>query len=80
MIQKQTGQLSGIVLKVKNKTLTVLVSTKKKHAIYEKLVRYEKKYQVHNPENKEYAINSTVTIVPGKKVSKKKSFWLKSEL
>lgn len=72
-VKKVKGKLKGKVVGVKDKTLTVLVSSKKRHPLYEKLVRHEKKYQVHNPENKEYSLNQDVVIAPGRKVSKTKS-------
>lgn len=71
---KTKGQLIGKVVKVKDKTVTVSVSITKRHPLYEKIIRSDKKYHVHNPENKQYDLNSTVTIAPGKKVSKTKSF------
>lgn len=68
------GELIGKVIGTKDKTLTVLVSTKRKHPRYEKFVTYKKKFQVHNPENRVYEIDSNVAIVPCKKISKTKSY------
>lgn len=44
-------QLKGKVIKIGNKTLTVLASTKKEHPIYKKRINVSKKYHVHDEQN-----------------------------
>jgi small subunit ribosomal protein S17 len=51
-MEKNTQELIGKVVSAKNnKTITVLVETKKKHPLYAKRVKYSKKYACHDEQN-----------------------------
>lgn len=58
-----------------NKTITVEVSTMKKHPIYGKRVKYSKKYYAHD-ENNEAKIGDIVTIMETRPLSHQKRFRL----
>ena len=63
-------------LKIKrNKTITVLVETYKKHPKYGKRVKYSKKYTAHDETNKA-KMGDVVRIVATKPISKTKRFYL----
>jgi len=65
----------GIVTGAKNdKTIVVTVHTYKNHPIYKKKYRVSKKYQVHNPDNKEFEIGSEITFYETKPISKLKKW------
>jgi len=70
--------LSGTVVANKNdKTITVLVKTYKNHPLYQKRVKYSKKYQAHDEKN-ECAIGDVVTIMETRPYSATKHFRLVS--
>jgi len=58
-----------------NKTLTVLVNRRVKHALYGKIITRSKKYHVHD-ENNEGHIGDTVIIEETRPVSKTKTWRL----
>ncbi len=67
-----------------DKTITVLVETQKKHALYGKRVKVSKKFHAHD-ENSVAKIGDVVTIIESRPLSKTKKFALlevvqKSEL
>ena len=67
-------EFSGEVVSNKSdKTITVLISTVKVHPLYKKRYRSDKKYQVHDPENK-FNNGDTVRFVPTKPYSKSKKW------
>ncbi len=69
-------ELTGTVVSAKNdKTITVLVSTKKKHPLYGKAVKSSKKYAAHD-ENNTAKVGDTVKIRSSKPISKTKKYEL----
>ena len=58
-----------------NKTITVLVETKKAHPLYNKRIIKSKKYKVHD-EKEEAHVGDTVKIIETKPYSKTKHFRL----
>lgn len=58
-----------------DKTITVLVETKKKHPIYGKSIKYSKKYKVHDEENTA-KIGDIVKIMETRPLSATKHFRL----
>ena len=76
MADTKKSELVGKVVSAKNdKTITVLVETYKKHPLYNKRVKYSKKYTAHDEKNiaKE---GDTVRIVSTRPLSKTKRFEL----
>lgn len=57
------------------KTVTVLVETQKKHALYGKRVKYSKKYKAHDEQN-EAKIGDVVRIMETRPLSATKRFRL----
>ncbi len=73
---KRVQELVGKVVSDKNdKTITVLVETYKRHPLYNKRVKYSKKYHAHDEENKA-KIGDTVRIRLTKPISKLKKYEL----
>ena len=73
---KRVQELVGKVVSDKNdKTITVLVETYKRHPLYNKRVKYSKKYHAHDEENKAN-IGDTVKIRLTKPISKLKKYEL----
>ena len=69
--------LTGIVTSdVREKTITVTVTSRETHPIYRKQYTVSRKYTAHD-ENNEAKIGDKVTIVETRPVSKTKSFALK---
>ncbi len=69
-------KLSGEVVADKmDKTITVLVVTQKKHALYGKKVKVSKKYIVHDEHNEAH-IGDTVVIRETRPLSARKRFML----
>ena len=67
---------SGVVFSIKNdKSITVLVTTYKKHALYNKRVISSKKFHAHDEKN-EAKVGDIVTIVECRPISKTKRFRL----
>ena len=68
--------LTGIVVSTKNeKTITVEVSTSKKHPLYNKDYTVSKKYRAHD-ENNEAQVGDTVQIMETRPLSATKRFRL----
>ena len=68
--------LTGVVVSNTNdKTITVEVTTSKKHPLYNKDFTVSKKYRAHD-ENNEAQIGDTVQIMETRKLSKDKSWRL----
>ncbi len=79
-MEKRVQELTGKVVSDKNdKTITVLVETYKKHPLYNKRVKYSKKYTAHDEKN-EAKIGDTVKIRMTKPLSKTKRYELVSIL
>lgn len=79
-MEKQVNHriIQGVVVSDKmDKTITVLVTSKKKHPIYKKYMTYTKKYKVHDEKNEAH-IGDTVVIVETRPISKDKCFKLLS--
>jgi len=79
-VQKTTGnrEFVGIVTSDKmNKTITIVVSTKKLHPLYKKYVSRSKKYKAHDEKNEAH-IGDTVRIVECRPISKDKCWRLVS--
>lgn len=75
---KRTVELVGKVVSDKNdKTITVLVETYRRHPLYNKRVKYSKKYRAHDEKN-EAKIGDTVKIRMTKPISKTKKYELVS--
>jgi small subunit ribosomal protein S17 len=73
-------ELIGKVVSAKNdKTITVLVETHKRHALYGKRVKYSKKYAAHDANN-QAKLGDTVKIRMTKPISKTKRYELVSVL
>lgn len=73
---KRVQELIGKVVSDKNeKTITVLVETYKKHPLYNKRVKYSKKYAAHDEKN-EAKLGDTVRIRMTKPLSKTKRYEL----
>ena len=58
-----------------DKTITVMVETKKTHPLYGKRVKYSKKFKAHD-ENNEARIGDTVVLMETRPVSATKRFRL----
>ena len=58
-----------------DKTITVMVETKKTHPLYGKRVKYSKKFKAHD-ENNEARIGDTVVIMETRPLSKTKRWRL----
>ncbi len=70
--------IQGVVVSDKmDKTITVLVTSKKRHPIYKKYTTYTKKYKAHDEKNEAH-IGDTVLIVETRPMSKDKYFRLLS--
>ena len=66
--------LKGIVVSDKpNKTITVMVERKYSHPVLKKVIKVQKKYNVHD-ENNKYKNGDKVTIIECKPHSKTKKF------
>ncbi len=73
---KRVQELVGKVVSDKNdKTITVLVETYKRHPLYNKRVKYSKKYHANDEENKA-KLGDTVRIRLTKPISKLKKYEL----
>ena len=73
---KRVQELIGRVVSDKtDKTITVLVETYKRHPLYNKRVKYSKKYAAHDIKN-EAKIGDTVKIRMTKPISKTKKYEL----
>ena len=73
---KRVQELVGKVVSDKcDKTITVLVETYKRHPLYNKRVKYSKKYAAHDEKN-EANIGDTVRIRMTKPISKTKKYEL----
>ena len=76
MEEKSARELVGTVVSdVNDKTITVLVETYKKHPLYNKRVKYSKKYTAHDEKN-EAKIGDTVKIRMTRPLSKTKRYEL----
>ncbi|MCQ2555746.1 MAG: 30S ribosomal protein S17 [Clostridia bacterium] len=70
--------IQGVVVSDKmDKTITVLVTSKKKHPIYKKYVTYTKKYKAHDEKNDAH-VGDTVEIQETRPLSRDKYFRLLS--
>ncbi len=66
--------LEGIVISNKgNKSITVLVKRKYQHPILQKVIKSNKKYNVHDEKNT-YKIGDKVSIIESRPISKTKRF------
>lgn len=73
---KRVQELIGKVVSNKcDKTITVLVETYKRHPLYNKRVKYSKKYAAHD-EQRQANIGDTVKIRMTKPISKTKRYEL----
>ena len=78
MSETVTRTMSGMVFSAKmDKTATVLVERRVKHPVYGKYIKQSKKFHVHDPAN-QCQEGDEVTIEEAKKMSKTKSWALKS--
>lgn len=71
--------IGKVINDAKEKTVTVLVERRVKHALYGKIVKRFKKYHAHD-ENNQYKTGDVVLIAEGKRVSKTKSWFVHSLL
>ena len=77
-MEKQVNHktIQGVVVSDKmDKTITVLVTSKKKHPIYKKYMTYTKKYNAHDEKNEAHT-GDTVVIMETRPLSKDKCFRL----
>lgn len=78
MARNSRSTFQGVVTAAKNeKTICVLVSTKRNDPLYDKRVGYSKKYYAHD-EKGEAGLGDTVTIMACRPISKTKRFRLVS--
>lgn len=79
MAREQRKRLVGRVISDKmNKTIVVSVERTKRHPLYGKIIRVNKKYKAHDEQN-EAAIGDTVTILESRPISKEKR-WVMTEI
>ncbi len=77
-MEKVKQELIGkVVSDVCDKTITISVTTYRKHPIYKKRVKYTKKYKVHDEKN-EAKVGDTVKVVASRPLSKTKRYVLES--
>ena len=79
-MEKQVNHktIQGVVVSDKmDKTITVLVTSKKKHPIYKKYMTSTKKYKAHDEKNEAH-VGDTVEIIDFKSEKKPISFVLRS--
>lgn len=75
-MENRKQELVGVVVSDKNdKTITVLVETYRIHPLYNKRVKYSKKYTAHDELNKAKA-GDKVRIIETRPISKMKRFSL----
>ena len=79
METKRSELVGRVVSNANDKTITVLVETHRKHPLYNKRVKYSKKYTAHDEKN-EAKIGDTVKIRMTKPLSKTKRYELVSIL
>ena len=73
---KERKELIGVVVSDKaDKTITVKVETYKKHPLYNKRVKYSKKYTAHD-ENNTAKVGDKVRLVATRPLSKTKRYEL----
>ena len=76
MERNQRKTLVGRVVSDKmDKTITVVVETKRNHPVYGKRINYSKKYKAHD-ENNEAHVGDTVSIMETRPLSKDKCWRL----
>jgi len=76
MEKTKGNELIGKVISTTNdKTITVLVETKRTHPLYKKRVKYSKKYAAHDEKNIA-KVGDTVKIVQTRPLSKTKRYEL----
>lgn len=75
MADNKPELIGKVVSAANNKTITVLVETAKKHPLYNKRVKYSKKYAAHDEQNKA-KVGDTVKIRMTKPLSKTKRYEL----
>lgn len=79
-MREQRKRLTGVVTSDKmDKTIVVQVTIKKRHQLYEKVLRQHKKYKVHDEHN-EAGVGDRVEIIESKPYSRHKRFALVSVL
>ncbi len=71
-IKKHKRTLQGKVVRVKDKTIAVVVERLEKHAFYGKYIRQKTKYQAHDPKG-ECQVGDLVEITECRPISKTKS-------
>ena len=77
-IKSNHKTIQGVVVSDKmDKTITVLVTSRKKHPIYKKYVTSSKKYKAHDEKNEAH-VGDTVAIVETRPLSRDKHFRLLS--
>lgn len=77
-MEKVKQELIGkVVSDACDKTITIEVTTYRKHPIYKKRVKYTKKYKVHDEKN-EAKVGDTVKVVASRPLSKTKRYVLES--
>ena len=74
-MEKRPELIGKVVSATNNKTITVLVETSKPHPLYNKRVKYSKKYAAHDEMNKA-KVGDTVKIRMTKPLSKTKRYEL----
>ena len=74
-MEKRPELIGKVVSATNNKTITVLVETSKPHPLYNKRVKYSKKYAAHD-ENNKAKVGDTVKIRMTKPLSKTKRYEL----
>ena len=79
MARERKKQLVGRVISDKmNKTIVVSVERTKRHPLYGKYIRVNKKYKAHDEENAA-TIGDTVRILESRPISKEKR-WIMTEI
>ena len=76
MSLKNKKKLEGIVVKTSmQKTMTVLIERKKRHALFKKVIKINKKIKVHD-QNEKCKIGDRVEVVSCRPLSKLKRYRL----
>lgn len=74
-MERKQELVGKVVSSTNDKTITVLVETYKRHPLYNKRVKYSKKYAAHDEQN-QAKMGDTVRIRMTKPISKSKKYEL----
>ncbi len=72
--------LSGNVVRVSDKTVSVVVWSKRRHHLYNKQIKVRTKYLVHNPDNTQFEKDQEIRIIECRPMSARKRFCVLKEV